>query len=229
MSRTNANPSAGNAGARQTLSGSSKSATNSRPALSEQDRRRGGRSPRRKGDRGEREIVARHLALNVRRNALSRPRCRCGRVRIGPQECSLVSDANRVRPPAVLCSLNAGLAKTICCFSAAITPSRLCCCRGGCGPRCLQRCGDEHAPAIATEAGKHDVTARRSARCHSQLGESKWPLNNAIIREAYGSTIERPQITSRPYRHSDGERETLLYQRLAEKDEGRSAVLIALI
>jgi len=127
MSRTNANPSAGNAGARQTLSGSSKSATNSRPALSEQDRRRGGRSPRRKGDRGEREIVARHLALNVRRNALSRPRCRCGRVRIGPQECSLVSDANRVRPPAVLCSLNAGLAKTICCFSAAITPSRAAC------------------------------------------------------------------------------------------------------
>lgn len=203
MSRTNANPSAGNAGARQTLSGSSKSATNSRPALSEQDRRRGGRSPRRKGDRGEREIVGRHLALNVHSERV--PHSSAMRYRghgadvdvyaFGPQECPLVSDANRVRPAAVLCSLNAGLAKTICCFSAAITPSRLCCCRGGCGPRCLQRCGDEHAPAIATEAGKHDVTARRSARCHSQLGESKWPLNNAIIREAYGSTIERPQIT----------------------------------
>jgi hypothetical protein len=66
MSRTNANPSAGDAGARQTLSGSSKSATNSRPALSEQDRRRGGRSPRRKGDRGEREILNKLRAVSVR-------------------------------------------------------------------------------------------------------------------------------------------------------------------
>jgi len=100
MSRTNANPSAGNAGARQTLSGSSKSATNSRPALSEQDRRRGGRSPRRKGDRGEREIVGRHLALNVHSERV--PHSSAMRYRghgadvdvyaFGPQECPLVSE-----------------------------------------------------------------------------------------------------------------------------------------